>query len=158
MIDLQALAFLVLRVSYSFVFLNAAWQCGKDRNGLQWTIEESRILFGKYAPLFGPAGIAVMGLGGLSILLGVYAEIGGGMLAFFVLPGALIHLRKRDEAGRLGAAIPVSEADKPRLGQLAVSAVLGHYGSAMKNFSLFGPGAFLAMMGSGAWSLDRLWR
>lgn len=158
--DFEAIGWLIFRVSYSFVFLNAAWQCGKSKEGIAWTVEESRILFGKAAPLFGPAGIVVMAVGGLSVLLGIYGEVGGLMLASFVLPGAIIHLRKQKESVSLAEELKnsIQPDGESKLGQLGILASLGHYSSAMKNFSLFGPGLLLLFTGTGAYSVDRLWR
>lgn len=149
------IAYLILRISYSIVFLNAAWQCGKSKAGVRWTIEESRILFGNAAPLFGIAGIFVMGFGGLSVLLGFFPEIGGLMLGLFVLPGAIIHHRKQKESLALGNELGASQNEKAQ--ELATLASLGHYSSAMKNYSLCGPGLFLALTGGGAWSIISFW-
>lgn len=157
--DWNSIALLIFRISYTFVFLNAAWQCGRSKEGIAWTIDESRILFGNAAPIFGIAGIATMAIGGLSVLLGIYGEIGGLMLAAFVLPGAIIHLRKQKESSSLAQEIQqASESEKEKVGQLGILASLGHYSSAMKNFSLFGPGLYFLFAGTGAYSIDRLWR
>jgi len=91
-------AYLVLRALFSFVFLNAAWQCGKSKEGVEWTIEESRILFGEWAPMFGIGGIGVMAVGGLSVLLGIYPEIGASMLAVFLVLGSVIHFRRQKDS------------------------------------------------------------
>lgn len=152
---LPNVAYMILRISYSIVFLNAAWQCGKSKAGIRWTIEESRILFGNTAPLFGVAGIFVMGFGGLSVLLGIYPEIGGVMLGLFVLPGAIIHHRKQKEAQVLGDELGAPGDEKTQV--LTTLALLGHYSSAMKNYSLCGPGLFLALTGGGAWVVALLW-
>ena len=152
---LTDIAYLIFRISYSIVFLNAAWQCGKSKAGIQWTIDESRILFGKAAPLFGVAGIFVMGFGGLSVLLGIYPEIGGLMLGLFVLPGAIIHHRKQKESQSLGGELGANDNQKVQM--LTALASLGHYSSAMKNYSLCGPGIFLALTGGGAWVIVSLW-
>lgn len=157
-LSLPDLAWLLFRAAYSFVFLNAAWQCGKSRAGVRWTIDEASILFGKYAWFFGPAGIVIMGAGGLSILLGFCAEIGGLILVFFLPLGALIHLRQRDRAARMEKEIQASlPAKSEALGKLGMSAQLGHYSSAIKNWSLLGPAIFFAVMGSGPWSVLTLW-
>jgi len=157
-LTLADLAWLIFRAAYSFVFLNAAWQCGKSRAGVEWTIAEARILFGESARFFGPAGIVVMGAGGLSILLGFCAEIGGLILVLFLPLGAVIHLRQRDRARRVEKEIQASLSVKSdALGQLGMSAQLGHYSSAIKNWSLLGPAVFFAVMGSGPRSLLALW-
>jgi uncharacterized membrane protein YphA (DoxX/SURF4 family) len=159
--ELAPFAWLLFRATYSWVFLNAAWQCGKSRAGIEWTIAESSILFGRMATVLGPLGILVMAFGGLSILLGAFAELGGIMLAMFLVPGTVIHLRKRREAASLAGNIRSRlEAGSPpmqSLDALTVLADLGHYSSAMKNISLLGPAVFFAVMGPGPYALARLW-
>ena len=125
--DASDVAWLVFRESYSFVFLNAAWKCGKDKAGIEWTIAESRILFGDAAKVFGPAGIFVMGAGGISILLGLWAEVGGSVLAGFVLMGAVIHLRNQNRAIVLAKAVQDTLGGQKcdPLDELALNAQLG---------------------------------
>lgn len=147
-------AYLVLRVLFSIVFLNAAWQCGKSKEGVKWTIEESRILFGKWAPIFGVGGIGVMAVGGLSVLLGIYPEIGASMLTVFLLLGSVIHFRRQKDSVRIGEELSSNGQD---VGELTTLASLGHYSSAMKNYSLCGPSAFIAMTGGGAYVISSLW-
>jgi uncharacterized membrane protein YphA (DoxX/SURF4 family) len=154
---LNDIAWLAFRAGFSIVFLNAAWQCGKNQGGITWTIDESRILFGDAARVFGPAGIVVMGAGGLAILLGVGAELAGIVLTVFLLMGAVIHLRHSEEAVRLAAEVRGNTVASEPLRHLAVSCQLGHYSSAMKNYSLCGPALFFAIMGSGNCSIVRLW-
>lgn len=156
---LYVVAWLAFRAFYSFVFLNAAWQCGKNRAGIEWTIAESRILFGNAAPIFGPAGILVMGLGGVSILLGFCAEIAGVSLLLFLPMGAVIHFRQRKRAVSLGESskASMSAGNMEVVTELTTLAALGHYSSAIKNWSLIGPAIFLSVIGSGPYSLMHAW-
>ncbi len=157
--DWVTIAWLIFRASYSWVFLNAAWQCGKNRAGVDWTIAESEIIFGRFAPVLGPIGIVVMAVGGLSILFGIFAEIGGVLLASFLVPGTVIHLRKRSEARGLADALrsELGSSHLESLDKLTVLAVLGHYSSAMKNVSLIGPAVYFAVMGCGPMGFYRWW-
>ncbi len=150
-------AWISIRLLFSYVFLNAAWQCGKNRQGREWTVNESRILFGDAAGLFGPLGIVAMAIGGLSILLGICAEFGGILLTVFLAMGAAIHFSHSKRASELQTSISSEAEDQSRLTELAVSAQLGHYSSAIKNISLMGPSIFFAIMGSGPYSCCRLW-
>lgn len=151
----ELIAWLAFRAAYSFVFLNAAWKCGKDRAGIEWTISEARVLFGDAARLLGPAGILVMGAGGLSILFGVAGDVGGALLCTFLPLGALIHLKQRDRAKSLEKSITTGNATE--LADLSMTAQLGHYSSAMKNWSLLGPAIFFAIKGTGPASFFALW-
>ena len=153
------LSWILFRILFSIIFLNAAWQCGRNQAGRKWTISESKILFGDLAPIFGIAGIFVMAFGGLSILFGAAAEVGGAVLAVFLAMGAVIHFRHSKNAGQLHQSLIAKSEDtaQEHLQELAVSAQLGHYSSAIKNISLMGPAIFFAFMGSGPLSIFRLW-
>lgn len=159
----ENIAWIAFRLLFSVVFLNAAWQCGKSAEGRAWTVEESKILFGNAAKFFAPIGILIMGFGGISILFGVLAEIGGALLSGFLLLGTLIHLRHSKNASALLNSLldtldDGAESERSEMLQtLATSAQLGHYSSAMKNMSLMGPSVFFTVMGSGPWSVVSLW-
>jgi uncharacterized membrane protein YphA (DoxX/SURF4 family) len=148
---------LALRLGVGLLFLNAAWACGKNAAARQWTIEETAILFRPpLAKPFALIGIGVMGLGGLLVLLGLFGRVGGLMLAGFLVPGAVIHFRKRNEADVLAAELRPLTTVPDRLDVLHVSARLGHHSSALKNLALVGVTLFMAAVGTGPWSMDRL--
>jgi hypothetical protein len=71
----------------------------------------------------------------------------------------LIHLRQRDRAKGFGDQIQksIASADSDPATQLTTLAVLGHYSSSVKNWSLVGPAIFFAIVGSGPYSLLHLW-
>jgi hypothetical protein len=163
---------LTLRLGVGLLFLNAAWACGKNTAARKWTEIETAILVPPpYAKLCSLIGIMTMGLGGTSVLFGLYGELGGLMLAGFLVPGAMIHFRKMKEVDALVAQLrppasvpapavaPTPPADAPLgpLDVLAVSARLGHYSSALKNLALVGVMLLIAAVGTGPWSLLRLW-
>jgi uncharacterized membrane protein YphA (DoxX/SURF4 family) len=97
-------------------------------------------------------GIVIMGAGGLSILLGVLPRLGALGLTIFLLFGGMIHLAKRTQAeGYRRALLPAlgnDAAARTTLDEITTTAVIGHFVSALKNFALMGPTAYLALAGA----------
>ncbi len=148
----EELGWIVLRIGFAWLFLNAAWACGKDAAARQWTADETSILFPRHAMLFALGGIATMGLGGLFVLLGGWiGRLGGAMIAGFVVMGAIIHLRQMKRADDLAARLRVEKSgiNDEVLTTLTVSARLGHKSSALKNFAIAAVGLFIALAGTG---------
>jgi uncharacterized membrane protein YphA (DoxX/SURF4 family) len=153
----SAASWLILRVGYGLLFLNAAWACGKDAAARQWTIDETSIVFPRHTNFFAYSGIAIMGLGGASILSGLASQWGGLALFFFLIPGAWIHFRQMGRADALTETIKGKlMSPTPELGTLQVSAKLGHYSSALKNLTLATGALFFGIHGSGPLSLSSL--
>ena len=111
----------------------------------------SPILFPKYGRLFAYGGIAIMGFGGLSVLLGLCGRVGGAMLAVFLVMGAMIHFLQMGRVDKLSVTIkerlPTELQDT--LTTLTASARLAHYSSALKNLALAAVAIFFAMVGTG---------
>ncbi|WP_344022520.1 hypothetical protein [Streptomyces luteireticuli] len=152
---LATAGWLVLRLGMGSLFLNAAWACGKDRAAFRWTRDMVAVIAPRHAAPLAAAGVAMMGLGGLSVLLGGYGRIGAALLALFLAPGTAIHLRSRAVAGALAARLsPALPAGlRPTLTELDVSARMAHYSSALKNVALLTVSLFLVAVGTGPYSL-----
>ena len=131
--------------------LNCGWRCLPFHN--RYAISH-RSAGEEIKKLSSRAGIAIMGVGGLSILLGVMPRLGGAMLAAFVLERG--HSLQADGPGRcdvhtLGSRLP--DGADGVLQTLQVSARLGHKSSALKNLALAAVGLFFVLSGSGPYSL-----
>jgi uncharacterized membrane protein YphA (DoxX/SURF4 family) len=153
-------AVIILRFSLAALFLRAAWACGKNREARQWTESETALLFPTNTRFFALGGIAIMGIGGASILLGFFTRLGALALTGFVITGARIHLIQRQRAFQLEQSVersvPATDGggvDRKTLSELAVSASLAHYSSALKNYALAGATAYLVLFGPGDWAL-----
>lgn len=153
--QLQTIAWIALRVAIGVLFINAAWACGKDEAAIKWTEQETSILFPRYSRLFAIGGILIMGLGGASILLGMKPCFGGTALAIFVILGATIHLRQMNKADSIGLQIKeqLHQTNNLLVETLTTSAHLAHYSSALKNYALAGVLIFVAIIGTGPFSL-----
>lgn len=145
---------LLLRITVGLLFLMGAWASGKNEAGRTFTRGETALVFNRKAEFFAPIGIFIMGAGGLSFLLGVFPRLGALGLAIFLVPAAMIHFAKRDQANTLQGAIenefetvakaPVRES----VNALGISAAIGHETSALKNLALIGPALYLVFAGA----------
>src|SRR5438132_1345104 len=95
-----------LRLGIGYVFLYAAWKNTENAAAWKWTTAETAVLFkdrpeaerARLAWICALAGMVMMYAGGVSVLLGLEARIGGLMLAVFSILGTRIHAIRRDEA------------------------------------------------------------
>jgi uncharacterized membrane protein YphA (DoxX/SURF4 family) len=146
------LALLIIRCTVAYVFLYAAWRNTENTNAWTWTKNETAVLFANLpepqrlstAARAALVGMVLMYGGGLSVLLGLEARVGGLALAIFSILGMRIHAIRRDEAlaaGQGGNA-------------MGWSAYSGHIAAGLKNVALMGAGLLIALMGSGRWSVS----
>lgn len=148
------LALLILRATLAYVFLYAAWRNTQNQMAWTWTKNETGVLFrhlpeaqrASMAARAALIGMVLMYGGGLSVLLGVEARLGGLALAIFSLLGMRIHAIRRDEA--------FTEAQAGNA--MGWSAYSGHTAAGLKNVALAGAGLLLALTGSGRWSVSDL--
>lgn len=148
---------LLLRASLAWVFLYAAWANMSTPAAWAWTQGESALFFprapearrrrlGRVAAI---VGMAMMVLGGASVLAGVEPRLGGLALAVFSLMGMRVHAIRREEA-RAAAGTAADPA-------MAWSAFGAHVAARLKNIALAGAGLFFVFSGAGRWVLsDRL--
>lgn len=145
---------LLLRITVSILFLMGAWAMSKNEEARKFARSETSLLFKWKPELFAVAGIFIMGAGGSSILLGVFPSLGALGLAIFLVPAAMIHFKRRDQASTLKANIEHGLAEAPDLqvrktvDELSFSAAIGHETSALKNLSLIGPTLYLVFAGA----------
>lgn len=142
----------LLRLTIGILFLMGAWASGKNRHALKFTIGETALVFKSRPEVFAVIGIVIMGAGGLSILFGVLPRLGPLGLTVFLLFGGMIHLAKRAQAEAckqaLLPALGSDPAARGTLDELTMTAVIGHFVSALKNFALMGPTAYLVLAGA----------
>ena len=149
-IDVNDIAWLVLRVVYAWMFLYPLKSLLSD-----WpaTLQATALLFPWQTPLFAVVSVAVMALGALSILLGCYGQVGAAGLLAFCLGGAVIHYRLADLAKGARLSGQASSADRQAMAQVSKLGVVGHVTSAEKNFVLAAVALFFLLKGTGPWSL-----
>ena len=129
--DLNETAEFIVRITVGVLFVNAAWACGKDDAARQWTITETGLLFKSHTKLFAYGGVLIMGVGGISLIFGLFPRVGGFSLAAFLVPGAMIHFIQRRRAFELeeqivdSAGSGASASNKDTLKELAVIGIAG---------------------------------
>jgi uncharacterized membrane protein YphA (DoxX/SURF4 family) len=144
----------LIRISLGWFFLAGAWTCGKSAEARTFTRGETALVFSSHTEFFALAGIFIMGAGGLSILLGVFPRLGALGLTIFLVPAAMIHLRRRDLAVEVrdkalnGGVASGDGAMRNALQDLGFSAEIGHQVAALKNFALLGPTLYLTLAGA----------
>lgn len=147
---------LLLRLAVGWLFLMGAWGSVNSRAARDFTTSETALVF-KWRPrLFAYTGIAMMGLGGLSIVLGVFPRLGALVLTIFLFGGAMIHFAKRrqlmDYEWQIEPALAGDDAKQARgtLRALTDAGVMGHFTAGLKNYALAGATAYLVLAGARA--------
>ena len=167
MTTLNTIGWLAVRVTLGYVYLFALDMNTRDPAARKWTLDHTAYIFPKLpepsrtriAFLFAATGMVMMGLGGVSVLLGVEGRVGAFLLLVFTAGGIYSHKCERGVAMGLSAKIEssISPAIKPDFTTIQWSAYSGHFSSGLKNWALCGICTALVMWGTGPLSLsDRL--
>lgn len=149
---LEDIGSLLLRVALGWLFLTGAWASCKDKAARDFTVSETALVFKWRPELFAMLGVLMMGLGGLSVLFGVFPRLGALAMTIFLVPAAMIHFAKRGQAMTLQAEIEPALAAKPEaeaaLKLLTTTAVFGHFTAGIKTLSLLGASLYLVFAGA----------
>ena len=154
--SLEDVGALILRLAVGGLFLMGAWGSVKDRAAREFTTAETGLVFKRNPTFFAYAGIAMMGLGGLSIVFGVFPRLGALVLTVFLFGGAMIHFAKRAQLEGYEKEIePALTGDGARpalqaLHALTAAGVMGHFTAGLKNYALSGATAYLVLAGGRA--------
>lgn len=147
---------LLLRLAIGWLFLMGAWGSVKDQGARDFTTSETALVFKWHPRLFAYTGIAMMGLGGLSIVLGVFPRLGALVLTVFLFGGAMIHFAKRAQLAayeqQIAPALTGDGAQQARetLRALTDAGIMGHFTAGLKNYALAGATAYLVLAGARA--------
>lgn len=141
MINNYDTACFALRLGIAFLYIYAAFMNSKDKISLQWTIDNTRPLFRNTSfekneqviRVFAYCGIAIMYIGGASVLFGIEARLGAILLLAFTIGGTIIHNRQRLDARKLA----LNNSSNPVLSGIAWSAFAAHFANILKNICLF---------------------
>jgi len=151
---LEDIGSLLIRVALGWLFITGAWASGRDKADRDFTVSETALMFKWRPDLFALLGIAMMGLGGLSVLFGIFPRLGALAMTIFLVPAAMIHFAKRGQAMALQNQIEpaLSEeagaAARDALKTLVNTAVLGHFTAGLKTLCLLGSTLYLVLAGA----------
>ncbi len=145
----EVIAWLVLRIVYAWMFLYPLKVLLADFNATVGLVG----LIAPFKPrLCAYLMVAVMIVGSLMILFGIYAQIGGILLMFYCLIGVVVHNKLAQQALSAKLSPGASDSDKGVLKSTADLGAVGNFTSAQKNYVLAAVGFFFFLMGSGPWS------
>ncbi len=100
--------------------------------------------------------VAIMVVGGLSILLGFYAQIGGILLCIYCLFGIRVHFQMAKMIGRSELPPSCIEQGEQAFSRLQMLGILGQVSSGQKNVVLAAISLVFAVVGTGPYSLSGL--
>ncbi len=149
-LSLDALAWIVLRAVYGWMFLYPAYGLIKDWES---TVQTTALLFKWRPELFAFGSLLLMVFGALAILFGIYGQIAAFGLIGFNLGGAVLHYRLARTLKQMRLSSEASTTDQAALEGAISLGVVGHVTSAEKNFVLTAVAFFFAIKGTGPWSL-----
>jgi uncharacterized membrane protein YphA (DoxX/SURF4 family) len=144
--NVDLIAWLTLRAVYAWMFL---YPVKGLITGFSDTVNATALLFPWQPQAFTIVSILGMVVGALSILLGIYSQIGALILLCFNLGGAVIHYRLKDAAQSIAVSAGSSTEDVEAVASLKALAAVGHVTSAQKNFVLAAVAFFFMLMGTG---------
>ena len=132
-LSLDALAWIVLRAVYGWMYLYPAYGLIKDWES---TIQTTALLFKWRPELFAFGSLLLMVFGALAILFGIYGQIAAFGLIGFNLGGAVLHYRLARTLKQMRLSSEASRTDQAALEGAISLGVVGHVTSAEKNFVL----------------------
>lgn len=139
-------AVIILRLVFSWVFFRPLPDLVK---GFRGTVGLVQLVVPFWAFFFTLLMFVIMFFGGLSILFGMYAQIGGLFLLIYCMMGWLVHQRLAYQVGSLRASDSASTADQHTLENAVSLGVIGHVTSSQKNIVLAGVALYFLLAGSG---------
>ncbi len=149
----EDMALFILRLALVYIYMLPAVMMISDPSRLQRTISRTGILFqdsnSRIVTVAAWAGIAIMGLGGLALLLGVFVVEACLFLIVFTILGALVHNRELAQALNLfdGWIADLGSEKAHSGGEIRASLIEGHRSTAKKNWGLVGVLLFLVLTG-----------
>ncbi len=147
---MEIIAWLVLRIIYAWMFIYPIKALTADWEGTKNTV---RLLTPIFVNLSSMMMIAVMFIGGVMILLGVYAQIAGIALCAYCLVGYYIHNKIAQNALKSEISSQISDKDQEVINNIKAAAAVGNITSAQKNIVLAAVGFFFFFIGSGPFSI-----
>lgn len=147
---LMAIAFLILRISIAWLFLSPLKQFIPH-----WkkTVEMVRFLIPFQPELLSVLMIMTMFFGSLSILFGIYAQVGAALLVIECLLGFIIYKKYVKKIMTLQLSAESTEADRKILQCAKGIGIMGNKTSGQKNLIIVAILLFIILVGSGPYSL-----
>lgn len=146
----EEIAWLVLRICFGAMFLLPVRDLIVDFDA---ATELTKILIPYQPRFFAVVMIAVMVLGAISILFGIYAQIAGFFLLIYCLLGIVVHYRTAAYIATRKLSNESSRADRACSFEAVSLGVAGNETAGQKNMVLAAVACFFMILGSGPLSL-----
>ena len=147
---IDAIAWLILRVVYAWMFLWPLIALLKDWPG---TVATVSLLCPYKANFSAVVMVLVMIAGALSILFGFYGQVAGLVLLVYNIFGVFVHRKAAQAIATLKLSNKGVAADQKIFTQAQAIGVVGHITSSQKNWVLASVACFFMLMGTGPLSV-----
>lgn len=146
---------LIMRLTVAWVFLTPV---GGLISEWESTKTLTRLVSGVFVNFLSVLSIAMMVLGAISILFGIYAQIGGILLLVYSVFGVRVHFK----LAKMATALDLPDSCKPQgeevFYEAKALATVGHVTSGQKNMIICAVSLAFVIMGSGLLSVTgNLW-
>ena len=145
-------AWLALRCSVAWLFL---WPLPGLLKDWHTMVATTGLVF-PFPTLTTFLGVLVMPLGAISIALGIYGRIGAALLTAYCIGGAFVHMALARQSQSLIDELTIAPNQQATAQQAADIGSIGNTTSAWKNWTVAGSCIFMALAGTGPWSLLNL--
>ena len=149
---IAGVGWLALRLSVAWLFL---WPLPGLLKDWSTTVATTSLVF-PLPTLTTFLGLLVMPLGAISIALGVYGRIGAALLAAYCIGGAFVHMALARQSQSLINELTIPQNQHATAQKVAKIGAVGNITSAWKNWTVAGSCIFMALVGTGQWSLLNL--
>ena len=143
---------LCMRISIAWIFL---WPLPGILKDWKTTVGATALVF-PVPNLTTLAGVCVMIGGSLSVGLGIYGRIGAAVLALYCAGGVLVHMALSRQPAILLDGLHLKGKSADVANNAAAIGAVGNVTSAWKNWTIAGACVFIALAGTGRWSLFEL--
>ncbi|AHE67770.1 DoxX family protein [Legionella oakridgensis] len=148
---MEIAAFVVLRIILAWMFL---YPLKAQLSDWDATVELVDLIAPFQPQLFAVLMVFVMIAGSLSVLFGIYAQVGAACLMIYSLIGVLVHYKLSRLITSFYLSATASNADQKILEKVQSLGVVGHVTSAQKNIVIASALWVIVCLGSGPYSLS----
>ena len=146
---LANIGLLIMRLSIAWLFL---WPLPGLIRDWQSTVGATALVY-PMPRLVTLLGVCIMPLGAVSVAVGIYGRVGAAALTLYCIGGAFVHLALAKQPAELTRSVHTDQNGQAAVATAAAIGSVGHVTSAWKNWTVAGACAFLALAGTGPWSV-----
>jgi len=147
---MEITAFIILRIVLAWMFLYPLKALLSD-----WkeTLNLVSLVSSFATKYFAVLMILAMIIGSISILFGIYAQIGATILLIYSLIGIAVHYKLSQKIAKESLSNTATQKDQDVLSETKQLGIVGNITSAQKNIVIAAALLFIALIGSGPYSI-----